>query len=62
MVDDWGDILEDDASPNYEADDFDAGAAYYQEEESEDPVPFDVADYDEAFKQSTPTRDVDSTS
>ena len=54
--DDWGDILEDDASPNYEADDFDAGAAYYQEEESEDPVPFDVADYDEAFAVYTDAR------
>ena len=54
--DDWGDVLEDDTSFNYDEDDFDSGAAYYQEDESEDLVPFDVADYDEAFAAYTDAR------
>ena len=52
---DWMDGPDDDTS-FYDAEDFDTGAAYYQEDDSEDPVPFDVADYDEAFAAYTDAR------
>ena len=53
--DDWGDVL-DDGTSFYEDDDFDAGAGYYEDDEPEDPVPFDVSDYDEAFAAYTDAR------
>ena len=52
---DWGEMLEDDTG-FYDDDDFDSGAAYYQEDELENPIPFDVADYDEAFAAYTDAR------
>ena len=53
--DDWGDVL-DDGTSFYEDDDFDAGAGYYEDDEPEDPVPFDLSDYDEAFAAYTDAR------
>ena len=53
--DDWGEMLDDDAS-FFDNDDFDAEAGYYQGDDIEDPVPFDVADYDEAFAAYTDAR------
>lgn len=53
--DDWGELLEEDASV-YDHEDFDAGAAYYEDDGHEDPVPFDVAEYDEAFAAYTDAR------
>ena len=51
----WSEMLDDDAS-FYDAEDFDAGAAYYEADETEDPIAFDVADYDEAFAAYTDAR------
>ena len=48
-------MLDDDAS-FFDNDDFDAEAGYYQGDDIEDPVPFDVADYDEAFAAYTDAR------
>ena len=52
---DWGELLDDDAS-FYDNEDFDSGAAYYENDDAEDPIPFDVADYDEAFAAYTDAR------
>ena len=53
--DDWGEMPDDDVS-FYDNDDFDAEAGYYHGDDTEDPVPFDVADYDEAFAAYTDAR------
>lgn len=53
--DDWGEMLDDDTS-FFDNDDFDAEAGYYQGDDIEDPVPFDVADCDEAFAAYTDAR------
>ena len=53
--DDWGEMPDDDVS-FYDNDDFDAEAGYYHGADTEDPVPFDVADYDETFAAYTDAR------